>query len=42
MVDCSDTGTCSIPMWVQYVILAVAFLLFAIKACRRHDPFDRM
>jgi hypothetical protein len=42
MVDCGDTGTCLIPMGIQYVIVAGAFVLFLLKAFLPRDPYDRM
>lgn len=42
MTDCGDLGTCVIPMWVQYVALAVAVILFVVKVITPHDPYDRM
>jgi hypothetical protein len=42
MTDCADLGNCVIPMWFQYTILAVAFLLFLVKVTTPRDPYDRM
>lgn len=42
MTDCADLGNCLMPMWMQYAILAAAFLLLFIKVTGKHDPYDRM
>lgn len=42
MIDCGATDSCLIPMWMQYVILVVAFALFVLKVLLPKDPYDRM
>ncbi len=41
MIDCGDTGTCLIPMWIQYLILVILLGLFMWKGSRPYDPYDR-
>jgi len=35
MTDCSDTGTCVIPMWAQWSVLVVLLALFVWDVIRR-------
>ncbi len=44
MIDCADTGTCALPLWFQFTIVAFFFGMFILKVylVTKRDPYDRM